>query len=80
MLQLIKLTSVSKIYEVVTNKDAFCNLLVSILHLNSKDLLSLYKNLLEDMRQPPSLLRNVKEISTHKDKSKKAAKKSDKKQ
>ncbi len=56
------------------------SLLVNILQLNNKDLISLYKNLLDQMRQPPSLLRNIKEIKTTKDKSKKVAKTSEKKQ
>lgn len=47
MLQLIRLASVEKIYEVVSNKESFFNLLVSILQLNSKDLIALYKNLVD---------------------------------
>ena len=80
LLQLIKLTSVDKIFEVVSNKDSFFNLLVSILQLNNKELISLFKNLIELMRQPPSFLRNIKEIKSEKEKGKKAAKASDKKQ
>lgn len=47
LLQLIKLTSVRHLYDVINNKETFFHLLVSILQLNSKDLIALFKNLLD---------------------------------
>ena len=61
MLQLIKLTGIKQILDVISNKEAFFQLLVSILQLNSKDLISLYKSLFDLLRQPPTLVRRVKE-------------------
>ena len=61
MLQLIKLTSVKHILEVVQSKETFFQLLVGILQLNSKDLIVLFKSLFDSIRQPPSLIRKVKE-------------------
>ena len=61
MLQLIKLTSVKHLLEVVSNREAFFQLLVSILQLNSKSLIALFKSLFDLIRQPPSLIRKNKE-------------------
>ena len=61
MLQVIKLTSVKHVLEVVTNKEAFFQLLVSILQLNNKDLISLFRSLFDNIRSPPSLQRKIKE-------------------
>ena len=61
MLQVIKLTSVKHVLQVVTDKEAFFQLLVSILQLNNKDLLSIFRNLFDHIRSPPSLQRKIKE-------------------
>lgn len=61
MLELIKLTNVKHLLEVVSNKEAFFQLLVTILQLNSPGLISLFKNLFEHIRQPPSVMRRIKE-------------------
>ena len=61
MLQLIKLTGVKQILDVISDKESFFQLLISILWLNSKDLISLYKSLFDSLRQPPTLVRRIKE-------------------
>ena len=68
MLQLIKLTNVKYILEVISNKDAFFQILVCILQLNSKDLIQLFKNLFDHIKSPPSLLRKLKEDEVKPDK------------
>eukprot|EP00347_Sterkiella_histriomuscorum_P017580 403348792 len=56
MLHLIKLTNIKHIESVISNKDAFFQILVSILQLNSQDLIQLFKNLFDLIRQPPSAI------------------------
>ena len=83
MLQLIKLTGVKHILEIVSNKEAFFQLLVGILQLNSKELIALFRTLFDNIRQPPSLQRKIKEdkLSQQKDnKDKSDAKSTEKRQ
>jgi hypothetical protein len=81
MLQLIKLTGVKQILDVISDKEAFFQLLISILQLNSKDLISLYKSLFDSLRQPPTLVRRIKEDKLlHKNAGKQDAKTTEKKQ
>jgi hypothetical protein len=81
MLQLIKLTGVKQILDVISDKEAFFQLLISILQLNSKDLISLYKSLFDSLRQPPTLVRRIKEDKLlHKNVGKQDAKTTEKKQ
>jgi hypothetical protein len=51
----------------VSQKEAFFQLLVGILQLNSKDLIALFKSLFDNIRQPPSILRKIKEEKLIKD-------------
>jgi hypothetical protein len=53
---------------------------VSILQLNSKDLINLFKSLFDQVRQPPSLLRRVKEDKLVSQKQKQDAKSTEKRQ
>lgn len=80
MLQLIKLTSVKHLLEVIQNKEAFFQLLVSILQFDSQELITLFKRLFDNFRQPPSLMRRLKEDKLQSLKSKQDAKSSEKKQ
>ena len=61
LLELIKLASIKHILEVITNKEAFFQILVSILNLNSPGLIHRFKQLFENFRQPPVLVRRLKE-------------------
>ena len=58
----------------MSSKEAFFQLLVGILQLNSKDLITLFKSLFESIRQPPSLQRKIKEDKLNKEESKQDAK------